>query len=76
MDRLETALAEERGRRAELEALRAAFVQRFSQPFVANLEREVLMHELGLTAKQAAELPAKASAGEAHEALTRARPAL
>ena len=73
---LETALREERLRRHDLEALRGAFVERFTAPFVANLEKELAMRELGLSVKDAAALAPSTAAREARDALLRARPAL
>ena len=71
--RLEEALRDETMRRRDLETLREAFAERFTPGFVQNLEKELAMLELGLSAKEAAEQAALSPANKDASVL-RARP--
>ena len=73
VERLERQLRSAHARIDELAELREAFAQRFTQPFVQQLEREIELQSLGLSLSQADQAPADLHAAEQREQLKMAR---
>ena len=73
VERLERQLRSAHARIDELAELREAFAQRFTQPFVQQLEREIELQSLGLSLSQADQAPADLHAEEQREQLKMAR---